>query len=78
VARVHHRGAEPVRSLVRVNGTAEQEILVGDEISVSGELVGTITSSVGSQSTALGYVKRGTAVPGVADVPNGPVELDLV
>jgi folate-binding protein YgfZ len=78
VARVHHRGAEPVRSLVRVNGTGDQEILVADEVTVSGELVGTITSSVGSHPTALGYVKRGTAVPGVANVPSGPVELGTV
>lgn len=75
VARVHHRGAEPVRSLVKVTTPGEGELVVDDELLVSGEPVGSITSVGRTGSFGLAYVKRGTMVPGTVDGPNGPVEL---
>jgi hypothetical protein len=75
VARVYHRGAEPVRSLVMVAASGESELAVGDELVASGKTVGSITSVGRTGSFGLGYVKRGTVVPGTVDAPNGPVEL---
>ncbi len=75
VARVHHRGAAPVRSLVRGAASGTNTIDEGDQLLVSGEAVGSVTSVGRAGDVALGFVKRGTAVPGSADVPTGPVEL---
>jgi hypothetical protein len=58
-----------------VAASGESEFAVGDELFVSGETIGTITSVGRTGSFGLGYVKRGTAVPGTAHAPNGPVEL---
>lgn len=75
VARVYHRGAEPVRSLVLVSASGEHEISRGDELTMSGEVVGSVTSVERTGAIGLGYVKRGTMVPGTAEVPEGPVEI---
>lgn len=75
VARVYHRGADPVRSLVMVAASGEGELAVGDGLFVSGETVGSITSVGRTGSFGLAYVKRGTTVPGTVDAPKGPVEL---
>ncbi len=75
VARVYHRGAAPVRSLVRVAVSGTNKIDEGDQLLVSGEAVGSVTSVGLAGDIALGFVKRGTAVPGSADVSSGRVEL---
>lgn len=69
VARVHYRGAEPPRRLVRIDFDAELSIAPGAVIMVDGEDAGYITSV--ARGVALGYLKRGyeTPMPGVvADV----------
>jgi len=75
VARVYHRGADPVSSLVRVAGVGSVGFTVGDEMSVDGASVGSITSVASTGMKALGFVKRGTAVPGTVEVPTGSVEI---
>jgi folate-binding protein YgfZ len=75
VARVFHRGAEPVRSLVMVASSGEHQIGLGDLLTAGGETVGSITSVGDTGTSALGFVKRGTAVPGDVEAPSGPVEL---
>jgi folate-binding protein YgfZ len=75
VARVYHRGAEPVRSLVAMTASADNVIESGDELVVSDTVVGSVTSVARSELVGLGYVKRGTVVPGTANVPSGPVDL---
>ncbi len=75
VARVYHRGAEPVRSLVLVSASGEHGISRGDELTISGEVVGSVTSVERTGAIGLGYVKRGTMVPGTAEVPEGSVEI---
>jgi folate-binding protein YgfZ len=78
VARVHHRGAAPVRSLVKVTAPEEAQITVGDELVVDGKPVGSITSVARDGVVALGYVKRGTTVPGIAEASGGSVKLALL
>jgi folate-binding protein YgfZ len=75
VARVHHRGAEPVKSLVKVVAPNGTNLARGDELTVEGEAVGTVTSVTHGGLDGLGYVKRGTVVPGPADIGAAVVEL---
>ena len=50
-------------------------IAKGDEITVAGDVIGSVTSADRSGAFALGYVKRGTSVPGTADVSSKSVDL---
>ncbi len=63
VARMDSRVAEPPRRLVRlaVDGASR-----GDAIVVAGADVGVVTSA--ADDIALGYVKRGTALEGAAEI----------
>jgi folate-binding protein YgfZ len=61
VARVHYRGTDPPRRLIRL--TFDEDVVVesGAAIVVSGEDVGHVTSA--GRGVALGYLKRGIETP---------------
>ncbi|MEN8040637.1 MAG: hypothetical protein ABFR95_03950 [Actinomycetota bacterium] len=73
VARVHYRGAEPPKSLVRIVFDDAAEISEGETIVVDGEESGTVTST--AQGVALGYIKRGIETPTRGTVNDFDVEL---
>ncbi len=74
VARVHHRGGEPPKRLVRLSFDPGVSVEVGADIVAHGEPVGTVTSA--ATGVALGYVKRGTEVPSERSV--GDIEVELL
>jgi folate-binding protein YgfZ len=61
VARVHNRGTEPPRRLIRLQFDEDAVVVPEASIIVDGEAVGLVTS-VGS-GVALGYLKRGYETP---------------
>lgn len=67
VARMDSRVAEPPRRLARIAVTGAKK---GDAIVIAGAEVGAITSA--ADSVALGYIKRGTALDGEAEVGGAP------
>ena len=74
VARVHYRGAEPPKRLVRILFDAGASVEEDNDIMVGGEQVGTVTSA--AKGVALGYLKRGIDVPSNGVV--GDVEVELL
>jgi tRNA-modifying protein YgfZ len=73
VARVHYRGAEPPKRLVRITFDDDSTVSEGDSIVVAGGEVGAVTSA--DTGVALGYVKRGVETPSEATVGDLEVEL---
>ncbi|MDK1019464.1 MAG: hypothetical protein QGD89_08695 [Actinomycetota bacterium] len=73
VARVHYRGAEPPKRLVRIANEGGASLPVGAPIVVAGDEVGTVTSS--GIGVALGYLKRGIETPTSGSVGDITVEI---
>ncbi len=73
VARVHYRGAEPPKRLVRITFDDDSTVSEGDSIVVAGGEIGAVTSA--DTGVALGYVKRGVETPSRATVGDFEVEL---
>jgi len=74
VARVHYRGTEPPRRLIRIDFDAELSIVPGAVIMVEGEDAGYVTSV--AQGVALGYLKRRYETPSRGVVADVAVRLD--
>jgi len=74
VARVHYRGAEPPKRLVRITFDDASVVTEGDAIAIGGAEAGIVTSA--GSGVALGYVKRGIEMPSQAIV--GDVEVELL
>lgn len=74
VARVHYRGSEPPKRLIRLRFEEDAVVEPGAAITVEGEDVGQVTSA--GRGVALGYLKRGHETPSSGLV--GSVEVSLV
>ena len=61
VARVHYRGTDPPKRLVRLTFDDDEAVARGAAIIIEGAEVGHVTSA--GRGVALGYLKRGTETP---------------
>ncbi len=61
VARVHYRGSDPPKRLIRLTFKEDAVVESGEAIIVAGEDVGKVTSA--GRGVALGYLKRGHETP---------------
>ena len=61
VARVHYRGTEPPRRLIRLQFDEDAMVVPEASIIVDGEAVGLVTTA--GRGVALGYLKRGYETP---------------
>ena len=73
VARVHYRGAEPPKRLIRLEFDDAAIVESGTPIVIGGDDVGYVTSA--SRGVALGYLKRGNDTPSGGLVSNVEVRL---
>jgi folate-binding protein YgfZ len=73
VARVHYRGADPPRRLVRLTFDDDTTLAPGAPIIVDAVEVGEVTSM--GRGVALGYLKRGCETPSAGLVGNVGVRL---
>ncbi|MCL1593618.1 MAG: hypothetical protein M3132_04605 [Actinomycetia bacterium] len=76
VARVHYRDALPPRRLVSVAFKSGSTVAPGSDITVDGEIVGTLTSASISGGIGLGYLKRSVDVPSDAESTGIHLTLD--
>jgi len=73
VARVHYRGAEPPKRLIRLECDTAAVVEAEAPIVIGGDDVGYVTSA--SRGVALGYLKRGNETPSDGLVGNVEVRL---
>jgi folate-binding protein YgfZ len=73
VARVHYRGTEPPRRLIRLTFDEGAVLAADATIVVEGDEVGHVTSV--ARETAMGYLKRGYETPSTGSVGNVEVRL---
>jgi folate-binding protein YgfZ len=74
VARVHYRGTDPPKRLIRLTFDANEVVAPGATIIIEGDEVGQVTSS--GSGVALGYLKRGAETP--SDGLVGSVDVRLL
>ncbi|NHZ70534.1 MAG: hypothetical protein GWP18_02715 [Proteobacteria bacterium] len=75
VARVHYRDALPPRRLISVAFVKGTTVVPGSEITIDGEVVGTLTSSSAVWGIGLGYLKRSVDLPAEAECSGVAVAL---
>jgi folate-binding protein YgfZ len=73
VARVHYRGTDPPKRLIRLTFDVNQVVSPGAPIIIDGDEVGQVTSAV--SGVALGYLKRGCQTPSTGLVDDVEVRL---
>jgi len=73
VARIHHRGAEPPKRLIRITFDEDASVTRGGPIIVGDVEVGLVTSA--AKGVALGFLERGVDTPATGIV--GDVEVEL-